>query len=58
MTIIKDQFTGTGIKRTLSYNTPLTKEELIVKRQEFWGKLFQLFLQNLPDNIKTLQLHL
>ncbi|EWS73310.1 C2 domain protein (macronuclear) [Tetrahymena thermophila SB210] len=34
--IIRDQYTGTGIKKTHAYRTTLTKQELEKKRQEFW----------------------
>ena len=39
------QTTGDGIKRTPSYETPLTKHKLEKWRQEFWGKYigFELY---------------
>ena len=37
ITLIPDNFVGTGIRRTNSYTTILLKEELNDKRVEFWG---------------------
>ncbi len=36
--VIPGQTTGDGIKRTPSYETPLSKHKLEKWRQEFWGK--------------------
>lgn len=36
--VLQGQASGDGIKRTPSYETPLTKHELDKWRKEFWGK--------------------
>ena len=36
--VIPGETTGEGIKRTPSYETPLSKHKLEKWRQEFWGK--------------------
>ena len=36
-----DKTVGTGVKKTLAYDTPLSKERLDKWREEFWGKSFQ-----------------
>ena len=33
-----NQAKGQGIKKTLAYDTPLSKEQLVNWRKEFWGK--------------------
>ena len=34
---LDNAFTGQGIKKTFSYISHLSKEDLLKKREEFWG---------------------
>ena len=36
-TYLKNEFSGSGIKKTHAYRTKLTMEEVKKKRDEFWG---------------------
>ena len=34
---IETKFSGTGIKKTYAYTSHISKEDLLKKREEYWG---------------------